>query len=105
MNTCPLCSGKVTYQGLTAIECGTPGCENGPASDGWTALATNISIDRWTSQVYRHRAGAFIHEWTSGVEKLYRYGYAPGPLDQMVRIEHEAPSLEEAKRLALRGPE
>lgn len=30
---CPLCAGKVVYQGFTALECGTFGCDNGPATD------------------------------------------------------------------------
>ena len=111
MNQCPSCGGKITYLGLTSLECETVGCCNGPKKyEGWSFDRDGWSFRHWRIpgadleaglKMWKHQNGARVV--TSHKEAPHYYCYFASTKSIIDPYDGTSTDLEEAKLLAVAG--
>lgn len=84
---CPLCGSKVTYQGISTIECQGVGCSNGPSISvppGWTQFSYSyygygygFQRDGWRKAAGGLESIVVIQTYSTPPAVEFRYGGGP----------------------------
>lgn len=93
---CPLCGSKVSYQGLTQVECEGFGCPNGHSDPlkGWEQDPVQ--------PLWRHVSGKLVYHVSVFGLSSYAYGrYNPKGDGLGYETLGMSPTLEEAQQLAM----